>query len=111
LLSRLGLRVFPQRTATATSTTVREDDRLCGGERAMGTILDQQSLVSFYVRPYAATDSHDDLAGAGAPFRARIERLLDARRDAIDFVTASDLRSAASAADADSARATDHSST
>lgn len=88
VLSRVGLRVFPQRNVTATSTTVRIDRRGCSGELAINAVLDNAEVVSMYMHPYDATDYETDLDGNGAEFRERIERVIP--EEEAEFVTVSD---------------------
>lgn len=89
LLSRVGLRVFPQRTVTATSATLRADSPGCSGVRAIRSILDRSDVVSMYMHPYDATAYESELAGNGEPFRRRVEQTLP--DDQAAFVSVSDL--------------------
>jgi len=90
LLSRVGLRVFPNRNVTATSTTVRQDDRLCPGTRAMAMVLERAPFVSFYMHPYDGSAYHAELENAGEEYRSRMVSLLSSTPED-DFVTASDV--------------------
>lgn len=77
IVSRAGLRVFPQRTLTATANTLRTDSPICSGERAMRALFETvDGGVSMYMHPYDATEYHADLENGGDVFRRRVEALL-----------------------------------
>jgi hypothetical protein len=91
-LSLAGLRVFPQRTVTATANTLRTDSRGCTGLRALRTVFERAtSGVSMYMHPYDGTDYHGSLENSGRVFRRRAESLLQELEGDLRFVTASNL--------------------
>lgn len=91
LLSPAGLRVFPQRTLTATANTLRTDSRGCSGLRAMRTVLNRTGNISMYMHPYDATDHHSDLTNGGGVFRDRVESLFTVIDERTSFVSAADI--------------------
>lgn len=91
LLSRVGLRVFPQRTVTATAATLRSDSLLCSGLRAVRAILSANvPVVSMYMHPYDASSYHG-LQNGGQTFRNRVETVLSEENR---FLSASEVASA-----------------
>lgn len=90
VLSRAGLRIFPQRELTATANTLRTDSLTCTGTRAVRGLISSTSGVSMYMHPYDATEYHGDLPNAGPVFRDRLEEILSAV-DPSTYVTATDL--------------------
>lgn len=91
LLSRVGLRLFPNRELTATANNLRTDKRGCSGLYALSWLRDTVSGLSMYMHPYDATDHHAALENSGDVFRERVEHLFKPL-DAATFVSASDLR-------------------
>lgn len=89
LISRAGINVFPQRTVTATSATLRTDGWRWTGEQSIDLIFDDAGPVSMYMHPYDATGYHTEVENSGDAFRDRLERVLPA--DEERFVTVSEL--------------------
>ncbi|MBX0285481.1 polysaccharide deacetylase family protein [Halomicroarcula sp. F28] len=90
LLSRVGLRLYPNRELTATANTLRSDRRGCSGLRALAWLRDETTGLSMYMHPYDATDHHADLENTGSQFRNRIRELFEPVNSK-DFVSAGDL--------------------
>lgn len=90
LLSRAGLRVFPQRNVTATANTLRTDTWICSGIDAVESLFTSVTGVSMYIHPYDATDYHSNLVNNGNSFRSRFRTILD-RKSGQNFVTAKDI--------------------
>lgn len=94
LLSRPGLRIFPERTLTATANTLRTDGRGCSGLRAMKWLVDvADEGISMYMHPYDATSYHADLENGGHVFRSRLEEVFDAVGTSAEFVTVAEIES------------------
>lgn len=91
LLSRVGLRQFPDRYLTATANTLRTDRRGCSGLDALSWLRDTVPDLSMYMHPYDAARYHTNLENSGRVFRERIETLFNLV-DANAFVPASNLR-------------------
>jgi hypothetical protein len=91
LVSRVGLRLFPNRELTATANTLRTDRRGCTGLQAMSWLRTEVEGLSMYMHPYDATEYHVELDNNGAEFRARTESLL-AETDESMFRTATEVR-------------------
>jgi hypothetical protein len=91
LLSRVGLRLFPNRELTATANTLRTDRRGCTGLRALSWLRTEVDGLSMYMHPYDATEYHAELENSGAAFRERAESLL-AEADESVFLTATGIR-------------------
>jgi len=110
LLSHVGFRVVPQRTVTATSTTLRVDSRGCSGLKAMRWLLSTADGISMYMHPYDATAYHDDLVNNGSTFRDRVEQLF-AGIPADQFLSAVDVQESESEASDHSGEKSPRSST
>lgn len=91
LLSRVGLRIFPQSELTATANTLRTDDFLCSGIHAVRSIFSSKRVISIYMHPYDATDYHSGIENSGEEFRERTEYLISKEGNRFEFVSASDL--------------------
>lgn len=98
LLSRVGIRLFPNRELTATANTLRTDRRGCSGLHALSWLRDASEGFSGYMHPYDATEHHDDLENTGQDFRERVEHLFEPA-DVSVFSSASDLREQFQSAD------------
>ena len=77
ILSRVGIRQFPNRHLTATADTLRTDRRGCSGLYAVSWLRDTASDLSMYMHPYDATNYHTNLENNGCAFRDRVETLFD----------------------------------
>lgn len=75
LLSRVGLRIFPQRELTATANTLRTDSPICSGTHALQSLFSSVNGISMYMHPYDATEYHTDLENGGETFRNRLNTL------------------------------------
>lgn len=91
ILSRVGLRIFPQRELTATANTLRTDSPVYSGTRAMRELVSSVSGVSMYIHPYDATSYHGDLENNGEVFRRRVEEVVSTIDRSHRFVTAAEL--------------------
>jgi hypothetical protein len=91
ILSRAGLRIFPQRELTATANTLRTDSPVCSGHQAMRGILSSVSGISMYMHPYDATEYHSELENNGETFRYRVSSLLTEASDRFQLVTAREM--------------------
>jgi peptidoglycan/xylan/chitin deacetylase (PgdA/CDA1 family) len=77
LFSLPGLWSFPQRTVTATSSTIRIDRRGCTGYDAFQWLVTNLNTnLSTYLHPHDATDYHKNLDNNGKVFRKRFEKLV-----------------------------------
>lgn len=92
LWSRVGLRVFPQRTVTATASTLRSDSLFCDGLDALRWLVSTApGGVSMYMHPYDATTYHDDVTNSGDQFRRRVAALVDELPARTTFATVGEL--------------------
>lgn len=91
-ISRVQIRVFPQRMLTATANTLRKDSPICSGERAIQNLISSVDAgISMYMHPYDATGYHSNLKNNGNSFRRRVENFLSTGEHNFWFCSASDL--------------------
>jgi len=92
LFSSISLRVFPQRTITATSNTLRTDSFYCSGLQTLRWLFQASSHgVSMYMHPYDATSYHESLENNGNEFRSRVSTLLEYATPQVEFLTANQI--------------------